>query len=543
MSEPRPVEEIPLTIQEQTAADPTRVQAINRWLRTMSPSGDNALVENWAAYAPKGITKADLREVVLNFKPRYADYDQDYDWTGPKISGLADKILRDEFAVRYPNGASEEEEKRFWEEEAVIELERPYIDKYQGCHMLGRGWKRGTLVLKGNFGRDEDIGDGMKGGKIHILGNAGPVGPFMTGGIIEIEGKGRKSDYWKGGEVIVHNNPIVLAPPPAKKVYETTITDEFGTLAPADLAKSYVEYQVAKQLGELGKARAHLKTVVEEEVRPPRPADLSPQVERNVASLGWYAISYEEPDLSTEQREYLAWPGLHPRRIEGAHEYIAECEAEMGRLKRELKRVTSGDQEVVGKYAGLETERRKSLKRAKEDKGEKEMDGARDMESDLRQLMNMIREGLIPQGEEGDKGWVLGFWEPRSTDGGVDMAIIGFYNGSERSFRTPSVKLKIRTYPKNRGRGIEIKDWRNAEEIADHPFNQYGKARKGKFYSLTINDGQVSFCRAGDIIDSSHEFPSEEILATQEGFGQAQMYAVRDIIGEAAAVLIEQVNT
>ena len=39
------------------------------------------------------------------------------------------------------------------------------------------------------------------------------------------------------------------------------------------------------------------------------------------------------------------------------------------------------------------------------------------------------------------------------------------------------------------------------------------------------------------IIDDSHEFPSEENLATQEGFGQAQMYELRDIVKEASKAL------
>lgn len=399
---------------EEIVINKDNVEAIKRWLDLKSSWGSGKPLEDYAAFAPDNITKDDLRATFLTMKSRGSNVD--YDTRGYYITALADKLLEEEFKQKYPNGATPEEEKRFWEEEARIELDRPETDQYGSFRKFGTYWRRGTLVLRGDFGRDTNIGYGMSGGKIHIIGDAGKnLGLGMTGGVIEVDGYAnlgyRDPNQTTKGEIYVHGNPV----------------------------------------------------------------------------------SYSTPKIREEPIKPV---------LEQAQELIPEAVAKSG----------------------------------------EDMEGAADIEADIRQIMALINEEVLPDSIPIDhpKGWFVGYREPNYPsykDPSIkSKAVIGYYDGTESSYRTPTVKMEITTY-KDQGVRIVVNDWRKSEKVEDHPFNNRGKARKGMFYSARINNGITRYPRAGDFIDDAEDFPREENLATQEGFGQAQMYALRDIVKEASISL------
>lgn len=516
-------------------ANPEHVQAITRWLRLERGWGSREPIESYAEYAPDGMSKADLRAAFLSLKP-HESWEQGSDVSrGALLTALADKILREEFDKRFPDGATLEEEHKFWDEEAIIELQRPQrTDKHAYFGHLGTYWTRGALVLKGDFGGDPDIGWGMKGGRIVVLGNAGRnAGIFMNGGILEVVGNAPrhpgKGD--KGGEVIIHNQHINYEPvntEPTPTEIETATRNEYGEMSPKDLARGWVEYNSAKLLKTLDDAEKSLdyeKRLKQPKPPGPRPAGLEPG-------------GLDASDWNNAQLEYNQWDDDHQGSIDYWENRVQELYDEQEGLRSDLELVNQGNTSLIRRYSSLEIDRRVKAEKdrvnretsdaewqrqAEDAKSEKEMDGAADVENDMKQIRNLLKEGVIPRSEKGPKGWMV------SSDG----LIFGFYNGSELSERTPSVRIDAGISSDNIV-SIVVRDWRDAQPVEKHPFNRYGEARKGKFYSVRIKDGKASYYRAGEVIDSSHEFPSEEILATRDGFGQAQMYALRDIIEEAA---------
>ncbi len=519
-------------------ANPEHVQQITRWLKLAGSWGSGDPIEKYAEYAPDGMSKADLRATFLSMRS-LGTPSQDYDTRGYYMTALADKILREEFDKRFPNGASPEEEQKYWDEEAVIELQRPQTGKYDGFRHFGTYWTRGTLVLRGDFRRDTDIGYGMQGGKIVVLGDMGPsAGTFMTGGILEVLGHAQDYGYGKkGGEIIAYDENIDYEgtkPKPEPTESEIAIRDEYGKLSTQDLARSWLEYSGAKLAEKIRDAQRTLDSAIKQ--RPPKPPGPTPS---------WVEPgSMDASDWENERLAYDQWPEDHEEYIEYWENEVLKLNDELEGIRSDIELVNTGSSALIDRYAMLEIERivradesrrrRESqdeeFKREDEQsKGEKEMDGASDVENDLKQIANLLREGVIPRSKKGTRGWLA------SSTG----TILGFYDGSELSSRTPSVRVDIGAL-RDGGRRVVVRDWRNAQSLEEkHPYNNRGKARKGKFYSADVKGDKVSYYRAGDVIDDSEEFPREEILATQEGFGQAQMYALRDIIKEAATDLMD----
>lgn len=518
--------------QGKDSANPTHVQAIHRWLNLQTMWTNIDTLESMTEHAPVGMSKEDLRVTVRELKPLGTSR-ENYDLRGHYVTALADKILREEFEKRFPHGASEEQKNKFWDEDAVIELGRPPSGPYDHFRGFGTHWTRGTLILNGDFGRDENTGHGMKGGKIVVIGPAAikPLGVGKT-----------------GGEIVEEYRSSSPTPKEPEKVYGTSIVDQFGELFPADLARSYIEYRGTRLLGELENARRTL-SVIKNLKQPERPGKPPDWVEKG---------SLDASDWETAQLEHDQWPQEQAEDIRYWKNKIKQLEQEGEKLRANYAEINNGNQQLTDNYARLEVERREKLKDkndrneaqteqikkgSEEAKSEKEMEGASDIENDLQQLLNIVREGIIQPGRKSVNGWSITLWEPNSPAyTSRNRMTIGFYNGSELSARTPSVVVDVRSSVDN-GRSIVVKDWRKAEKLKEvHPYNNRDKARKGKYYSAHLKDGKVSYYKAGNIIDDSEEFPREEILATQEGFGQAQMYELRHLVEEATVDLIGLAN-
>lgn len=390
------------TSNAEIVPNPDNVQAILRWIKLKGGWGSGDPIEKYAEFAPEGVSEADLQAAFLGMRP-LGIANENYDTRGYYLTALADKILRDGFSAKYPNGATEEETRRYWDEEAIITLYRPKTDKYDKFRSLGTYWTRGTLVLNGDFDRDEGIGYGMRGGKLIVKGNAHGVGTFMEGGVLEIEGRGSKSEYWKGkGKIAILSKTLPdYYPPKVRKSLSDTVGGQIDSLVPSDFA------------------------------RP-----------------------------STE------------------------------------------------------------------------MEGAVDIENSLKRVMNLAKEGMIHSGVpvEKPKGWFMVNKNLGQVGGSLWLV---YYDGTEYSHRVPTVRMEV-GMGKDGGIHLTVRDWRKAEKVEGHPYNKHGKARKGKYYSTILKDGKANDYKAGGVIDSSHEFPSEEILATRDGFQQAQMYALRDVVKEAS---------
>lgn len=371
--------------------NPDNVDAIIRWIKLKGGWGSSDPIEKYAEFAPEGVRREDLQAALLQMRPYGIGNEQPYDCRAYYVTALADKILRDEFAAKYPEGATEEQEREYWDN-AEIELFRPKSDKYSKYRGFGTYWTRGTLVLTGDFGQDDNTGYGMRGGRIVLKRNFGD----RKSTDVDEEGKPVKEE----GKILIHNTGEDYYPPKVRKTLSDTVAGQIDSLVPSDFS---------------------------------RPSS--------------------------------------------------------------------------------------------------EMEGAVDIENSLKHIMNLAKEGVIHSGVPADKpkGWFMVNKNLGQVGGSLWLV---YYDGTEYSHRVPTVRVEA-GMDKDGGIHLTVRDWRKAEKVEGHPYNKHGKARKGKYYSTDLRDGKANNYSAGPVIDSSHEFPSEERLDTRGGFQQAQMYALRDLVKEA----------
>jgi len=192
-------------ITPEVKANPENVKAILNWLESKSGWASGKTLSEYSQDAPGGVTESDLQATFLSLKsPGVAD--ADYDCNGYYVTALAHRILEEKiqkWQSEHPD-VSEEDLQRFIDNETNIELTHPDTGKYEWDRFreIGHGWEKGTLILKGNFGKS--VGGWMKGGKIIVEGNTGPdAGALMSGGELRINGTtGRELGYgMTGGKI------------------------------------------------------------------------------------------------------------------------------------------------------------------------------------------------------------------------------------------------------------------------------------------------------------------------------------------------------
>jgi hypothetical protein len=152
----------------EPAANPEKVKAIIEWLESKEAWGSGKTLAEVAGGSPDNITKEDVRAAFLSMKPLRGVARQNHDIRGYYLTALADKVLEND--------------------QDTIELVRPETGEYDKFRNIGSGWERGTLVLRGNFVR-ENVGDWMKGGRVEVHSGVGSrAGSLMSGGVLEIKG-------------------------------------------------------------------------------------------------------------------------------------------------------------------------------------------------------------------------------------------------------------------------------------------------------------------------------------------------------------------
>lgn len=299
-------------------------------------------------------------------------------------------------------------------------------------------------------------------------------------------------------------------------------------LTPADLARSYLGHKGAEIIREI--AAAENSRRFHETYNPKSPGAKPSWIEPGgMDESDWENEVGASSQYDDERDEFVSYWEKEIKRLQN----------EKGKLNVDFSKVSKGDPALIEIYSRLEKERREKIeaeakrkeeleKRAEEERDEREMDGASEIYDGLLDIFNMsnqLKKSKAP------KGWYIGTKEN-------DRLILGFFREQQMNRSPLMIRYDVFKRPDG-GMRVTIKDWREADELNDHPFNNSRhKARKGKYYVLTLNGPKVSYTQAGIVVDDQEEFPREEVQSRKENFGPDSLREIKEITNSAVKDIV-----
>lgn len=173
--------------------------------------------------------------------------------------------------------------------------------------------------------------------------------------------------------------------------------------------------------------------------------------------------------------------------------------------------------EKVGLKIPTAEERRKEVQEEKA-KG-KEMEGATEVEAQLRQVTDLVRSNQVAKYKRGENGWQLKRYSLKHEFSSRDFFDFDANDG----------QLKVRVYSdEDEGFFFEVKDFRRSQLSI---VKGVGIKNVGNSMSFAVKEGRVQHWHKGKIMQSYGEEKSRR-LPLEESFGQAEFDNARKLIAD-----------
>lgn len=286
-------------------------------------------------------------------------------------------------------------------------------------------------------------------------------------------------------------------------------------LTQQELALSWLEYRESEVWKAQAKAEEDLKFALT--YKPTRPGP------RPDAEAG----GSDHTDWMIANAEYREWPQRQQEEIRELEDIIDfRTYAELNYIGYEQDQIKEGADEaaiLIEEYSELERQRRqKEAARKQEEeawdatKTGKEMDGAHNVENQLKEIVGMARLERVPRHKEGNNGWR--FIHHTAKEEGDNREWFNFHRHS------PYGQITI-VSGFDDGLRVEVVDFSNPQKTEQKPKSDFGDSM-----SFTVKDGKVFEYQRGKQ-ERSYEYGYATYIGSKRSpvFEQEDMDKVRKL--------------
>lgn len=310
----------------------------------------------------------------------------------------------------------------------------------------------------------------------------------------------------------------------AKEIFrEGTLHERIET--PVDLARSWLRWHEDIVLGEI-----HNVDQSKDTARGLRPIYMP--------SPRW---SWDE----AKAKETFAKFGMSGQQLDFALQasyYQDALREELGNIGHALEKVNEGDAKSIERYAKQEIERRSRIEEREREKarmGElvnetkqvEETTDVPEISDDLDEIFSLLQQRKAKRYQQGTGGWYIAGWSEYETRPPTFPKHARFilYNTPEQTVGKALIKVNIRTDLEKKV--IEIEDFRNTEELDDHPYEgKKKKVRKSRYFNAKVAEGKMWEYKTGSLIrpvDQPWDLYGQRSL---EEFDQTKINEMAEII-------------